>query len=89
MKYNLRQGITLIDMGEEILLSVSEDKILKLSDTSKTIFESALKAREISDIVTEVCAKYQVDIDVVELKNDIVKCLDMLVQNGILSIEDE
>lgn len=90
MKYILKNDVITIDMGEELFLSIGDEKILQLSGTSRTIFQSALKAESIDEIISAIHAEYQLNIDEDELVKDINDCVNTLVQNGmLLLIENE
>ncbi len=87
MKYIIQNNIIMIDMGDELLLSIGDDKVVQLKGTSKTVFNTLSISQDIDDIASAIRTEYLVEIEDSELKNDINECIDMLVQNGILVLD--
>lgn len=88
MKYVINSNVVSIDMGEELLLSCSEDKVLQLAGTSKTILETAIKVNSIDEIASVIRTEYQVEIAETDLINDIEECLNLLYQSGVLLFDE-
>ena len=89
MGYLLRENVIQIDLGDILLLSLGENKVVQLSDTSRTIYELALAFDNINEIVEQICKEYSVEIEREQLQEDIKECIDMLIDNEILVISDK
>lgn len=86
MGYLLRENVVQVDLGDVLLLSLGENKVVQLSDTSRTIYELALSFDNINEIVEQVCKEYRVEIEREQLQEDIKECIDMLIDNEILVV---
>lgn len=87
MRYILAENITKMDMGTELLLTNSEEKVISLQSTSKTIFELAERGLSVDEMVVEMKKLYVISVENDLLKNDIIECIDSLTENDILTIK--
>lgn len=86
MRYTLAENINKMDMGAELLLTNSDEKVISLTATSKTIFEMVENGLSIDEIVVEMKKLYDIPDDNTLLKNDILECIDSLIENNIFII---
>lgn len=86
MGYILNENIVKIDMGDKLLLSFGQEEVIQLSDVSKSVFEAALRERDIDGVVNAICTEYEIDVDVSQVKSDVTDCIDMLMAKGVLQV---
>lgn len=84
MNFKIAENVTRIDMGNELLLTNADKKVVSLQLTSKKIFELVEQRYCINEIIDEFKKIYLVDIEDNQLEEDVLECLDSLVENKIL-----
>lgn len=86
MAYILNENIIKIDMGDRLLLSFGQEEVIQLSDVSKSVFEAALREDNVDGVVDAICTEYEIDVEVSQVKSDVMDCIDMLLKKGVLQV---
>jgi hypothetical protein len=90
MKYYVENSISKIDLGDELLLSIDDNKVISLKDTSKFIFELIEKGYDFEKILSEFVKNYTIDFGIEILKQDILECIDEFInQKVVRSVNNE
>lgn len=86
MGYIINENIVKIDMGDKLLLSFGQEEVIQLSDVSKSVFEAALRENNVDGVVDAICTEYEIDVEVSQVKSDVMDCIDMLLKKGVLQV---
>ena len=90
MKYYVENSISKIDLGDELLLSIDDNKVISLKDTSKFIFELIENGYDFEKILSEFVINYTIDFGIEILKQDILECIDEFInQKVVRSVNNE
>ena len=90
MKYYVENSISKIDLGDELLLSIDDNKVISLKDTSKFIFELIEKGYDFEKILSEFVKNYTIGFEIDILKQDILECIDEFInQKVVRSVTNE